>query len=103
MGTPFLWPGVRFDGQKRVSEVQWTEHKKGQARPLRGLVGSPFEHANDASNEHDFCQGCQGGGVDADVQTQRDGVKAAAYFKSSGRIWGYALKLAATPLKVLAQ
>ena len=41
MGTPFLWPGVRFDGQKRVSEVQWTEHKKGQARPLRGLVGSP--------------------------------------------------------------
>ena len=63
MGTPFLWPGVRFDGQKRVSEVQWTEHKKGQARPLRGLVGSPFEHAIDASNDHDFCQGCQGGGI----------------------------------------
>ena len=70
MGTPFLWPGVRFDGQKRVSEVQWTEHKKGQARPLRGLVGSPFEHVNDASNEHNFCQGCQCGGVDAGVQAR---------------------------------
>ena len=86
MGTPFLWPGVRSDGQKRVFEVQWTEHKKGQARPLRGLVGSPFEHVNDASNEHDFCQGRQCGGVDAGVQTQRDGAKAAAHFKLSGCI-----------------
>ena len=86
MGTPFLWPGVRSDGQKRVFEVQWAEQKKGQARPLRGLVGSPFELVIDASNERDFCQGGQGGGVDAGVQTQRDGAKAAAYFKLSGRI-----------------
>ena len=23
---------------------------------MRGLVGSPFEHVNDVSNEHEFCQ-----------------------------------------------